>query len=225
MEYLPKRRWGTLEKKRDNIMIKAIDKQLKERRMMRSLEKFVGEKRFNATAGNPVKETLLKLNLPDHKSILTDSKEYIKMDMEVPGSNRLTRFIATCSYSIDIYKDIMKAQKGTKNMAADHLSILENPDLETLNEDAIRDSFPDEHLLAVQVREMAEDPWHADYVNFLVSKIIPHGLTYHLRKKFLLDIKHYIWNDPYLFNSCPDEIIRGCAFGKELQEILEHCHT
>ncbi|GJS33445.1 hypothetical protein Tco_0531827 [Tanacetum coccineum] len=42
MEYLPKRRWSTLEKKRANIMIKAIDKQLKERRTMRSLKKFVG---------------------------------------------------------------------------------------------------------------------------------------------------------------------------------------
>ncbi|GKA45277.1 hypothetical protein Tco_0738073 [Tanacetum coccineum] len=38
--------------------------------------------RFNTTAGNPIKEILLKLNLPNHKSILTDSKEYIKMDME-----------------------------------------------------------------------------------------------------------------------------------------------
>ncbi|GJS71377.1 hypothetical protein Tco_0704218 [Tanacetum coccineum] len=41
MEYLPKRRWSTLEKKRSNIMIKAIDKHLKERRMMRSLKKFI----------------------------------------------------------------------------------------------------------------------------------------------------------------------------------------
>ncbi|GKD85813.1 hypothetical protein Tco_1356967, partial [Tanacetum coccineum] len=46
MEYLPKRRWSTLEKKRDNIMIKAIDKQLKERRLIRSLEKFVGERHY-----------------------------------------------------------------------------------------------------------------------------------------------------------------------------------
>ncbi|GKE35546.1 hypothetical protein Tco_1454868 [Tanacetum coccineum] len=46
MEYLPKRRWSTLEKKRANIMIKAIDKQLKERRLMRSLEKFVGERHY-----------------------------------------------------------------------------------------------------------------------------------------------------------------------------------
>ncbi|GJX67328.1 reverse transcriptase domain-containing protein [Tanacetum coccineum] len=103
--------------------------------------------------------------------------------------------------------------------------LLENPDLETLSDDAIRDSFPDEHLMAVQVREMAEDPWYADYVNFLVSKIIPHRLTYHLRKKFLSDIKHYIRDDPYLFKSCPDGIIRRGVFGKELQEILEHCHT
>nr|GEY32021.1 hypothetical protein [Tanacetum cinerariifolium] len=37
-------------------------------------------------------------------------KEYIKKDVEVPGSSKLTRFIAICSYSTDIYKDIKKAQ-------------------------------------------------------------------------------------------------------------------
>nr|GEU38180.1 hypothetical protein [Tanacetum cinerariifolium] len=40
MEYLPKRIWSTLEKKRAHCMIKDINKLLKERRMMRSLEKF-----------------------------------------------------------------------------------------------------------------------------------------------------------------------------------------
>ncbi|GJT38720.1 hypothetical protein Tco_0938585 [Tanacetum coccineum] len=30
--------------------------------------------RFDTSAGNPVKEILLKLNLPDHRSILMDSK-------------------------------------------------------------------------------------------------------------------------------------------------------
>ncbi|GKE91211.1 hypothetical protein Tco_1572306, partial [Tanacetum coccineum] len=42
MTYLPKRRWRNLEKKRAHFMIKYINKLLKERRMMRSLEKFVG---------------------------------------------------------------------------------------------------------------------------------------------------------------------------------------
>ncbi|GJU65829.1 hypothetical protein Tco_1247664 [Tanacetum coccineum] len=38
--------------------------------------------RFDTPAGNPVKKILLKLNLSDHMSILTDSKEYLKMVME-----------------------------------------------------------------------------------------------------------------------------------------------
>ncbi|GJV28130.1 hypothetical protein Tco_1384578 [Tanacetum coccineum] len=46
MEYLPKRKWSTLEKKRADIMIKEINKQLKERRLMKSLEKFVGGRHY-----------------------------------------------------------------------------------------------------------------------------------------------------------------------------------
>nr|GEX18969.1 hypothetical protein [Tanacetum cinerariifolium] len=46
MEYLPQRRWSSLEKKKAHIMIKAIDKQLKERRMMRSFEKFVSGRHY-----------------------------------------------------------------------------------------------------------------------------------------------------------------------------------
>nr|GEY46035.1 hypothetical protein [Tanacetum cinerariifolium] len=42
MKYLPKRRWNTLEKKRAHCMIKDINKLFMKRRMMRSLEKFVG---------------------------------------------------------------------------------------------------------------------------------------------------------------------------------------
>ncbi|GKB32872.1 hypothetical protein Tco_0872273 [Tanacetum coccineum] len=43
--------------------------------------------RFYTLAGNPVKEILLKLNLPDHRLILTDSKEHIKRDMETMGTH------------------------------------------------------------------------------------------------------------------------------------------
>ncbi|GJR26036.1 hypothetical protein Tco_1102268 [Tanacetum coccineum] len=38
--------------------------------------------RFNTTAGNHVKKILLKLNLSDHRLILMDSKEYLKMVIE-----------------------------------------------------------------------------------------------------------------------------------------------
>ncbi|GJT31580.1 hypothetical protein Tco_0921999 [Tanacetum coccineum] len=42
MDYLPKRRWSKLDRRRSRIMIKAIDQQLFERRLIRNLEKFVG---------------------------------------------------------------------------------------------------------------------------------------------------------------------------------------
>ncbi|GJW41983.1 hypothetical protein Tco_0070782 [Tanacetum coccineum] len=42
MDYLPKRHWSNLEMKRSRIMVKAIDKLLFERSLMRNLENFVG---------------------------------------------------------------------------------------------------------------------------------------------------------------------------------------
>nr|GEW95564.1 hypothetical protein [Tanacetum cinerariifolium] len=42
MDFLPKRRWSTLDRQRSRIMIKVIDKFLLQIRLMRSLEKFVG---------------------------------------------------------------------------------------------------------------------------------------------------------------------------------------
>ncbi|GJR63294.1 hypothetical protein Tco_1505456 [Tanacetum coccineum] len=108
MEYLPQTIWRKSDRERAAAMIQAIDKQLKSRRIMRSLKRFVGGRpysnpmiqpepkgstqgypldsvevlRFNIIAGNPVKEILLKLNLPDHRLIITDSKGQIKMEME-----------------------------------------------------------------------------------------------------------------------------------------------
>nr|GEY11972.1 hypothetical protein [Tanacetum cinerariifolium] len=57
IEYLLKRRWSTLEKKRAHCMIKDINKMLKERRMMRSLEKFVGG-RLYGTDLRPLQRTI-----------------------------------------------------------------------------------------------------------------------------------------------------------------------
>ncbi|GJT46578.1 hypothetical protein Tco_0955293 [Tanacetum coccineum] len=46
MDYLPKRRWSNLDRKRSRITIKVIDQQLFERRLMRNLEKFVGGREY-----------------------------------------------------------------------------------------------------------------------------------------------------------------------------------
>nr|GEW06641.1 putative reverse transcriptase domain-containing protein [Tanacetum cinerariifolium] len=75
IQYLPQTIWRRSDKDRAATMIQSIDKQLKTRRIMWSLEKFVGSRlKIHTQAGNPVKEILLKLNLPDHR-ILKDGGE------------------------------------------------------------------------------------------------------------------------------------------------------
>ncbi|GJV10214.1 reverse transcriptase domain-containing protein [Tanacetum coccineum] len=44
------------------------------------------------------------------------------------------------------------------------------------------------------------------------------------KKKFFKDVKHYFWDDPYLFCTCADQIIRRCVHGQEALEILKACH-
>jgi len=46
----------------------------------------------------------------------------------------------------------------------------------------IIDTFPDEHLLQIQVRKI---PWYAHIVNYLVSEIVPSEYNFNARKKFL----------------------------------------
>ncbi|GJZ70510.1 hypothetical protein Tco_0634060 [Tanacetum coccineum] len=55
-------------------------------------------------AGNPVKEILLKLNLPDHRSIITDSKVTPTKHGRMTKPYLSFRFIANC-FILGIYKD------------------------------------------------------------------------------------------------------------------------
>nr|GFA09101.1 reverse transcriptase domain-containing protein [Tanacetum cinerariifolium] len=44
------------------------------------------------------------------------------------------------------------------------------------------------------------------------------------KKKFFKDVKHYFWDDPYLFRICAVQIIRRCVHEQESFEILKACH-
>ncbi|GJY41239.1 hypothetical protein Tco_0428509, partial [Tanacetum coccineum] len=46
MEYLPQTVWRNVDRERAGAMIQAIDQQLRNRRIMRSLEKFVGGRSY-----------------------------------------------------------------------------------------------------------------------------------------------------------------------------------
>ncbi|GJZ56357.1 reverse transcriptase domain-containing protein [Tanacetum coccineum] len=45
------------------------------------------------------------------------------------------------------------------------------------------------------------------------------------KNMFFKDVKHYFWDDPFLFKICADQVIRRCMHGKEALDILEACHN
>ncbi|GKB21292.1 hypothetical protein Tco_0855215 [Tanacetum coccineum] len=67
--------------------------------------------RFNTTAGNPVKKILLKLNLSDHRSILTDLKFDNHQPPETPEVTPFVEskeWIETNNELYTIMEDFMK---------------------------------------------------------------------------------------------------------------------
>ncbi|GJR82902.1 reverse transcriptase domain-containing protein [Tanacetum coccineum] len=51
------------------------------------------------------------------------------------------------------------------------------------------------------------------------------GMSTQQKNKFFKDVKHYFWDDPFLFKICADQVIRRCVHGKEALDILEACHN
>nr|GEW99914.1 hypothetical protein [Tanacetum cinerariifolium] len=80
------------------------------------------------------------------------------------------------AFDIEI-KDI----KGTENVAADHLSRIEKE--ETSDDSKVDDNFLGETLMEINTKD---DPWFANFANYLVSDIILKGMTYQQKKFFSL---------------------------------------
>ncbi|CAL9024906.1 unnamed protein product, partial [Prunus brigantina] len=101
----------------------------------------------------------------------------------------------------------IRDKKGSENVVADHLSRLVDENHGDGKILPLNESFPDEQLFVIQDKE----PWYADFVNYLASGVIRDDLTFQERKKFFSMVKHYMWDEPYLFKYCPDQIIRRCV--------------
>ncbi|GJY46772.1 reverse transcriptase domain-containing protein [Tanacetum coccineum] len=115
--------------------------------------------------------------------------------------------------------------KGAENLAADHLSRLENPHENELDPKEINESFPLETLNVVTFRGDSSTPWFADFANYHAGKFVVKGMSTQQKNKFFKDVKHYFWDDPFLFKICADQVIRRCVHGKEALDILEACHN
>ncbi|GKD07783.1 reverse transcriptase domain-containing protein [Tanacetum coccineum] len=72
---------------------------------------------------------------------------------------------------------IIHDKKGAENLAADHLSRLENPHQSELEKKEIMETFPLETLGMVTFRGDASTPWFADFSNYHAGNCVVKGMS------------------------------------------------
>nr|GEW11815.1 reverse transcriptase domain-containing protein [Tanacetum cinerariifolium] len=89
----------------------------------------------------------------------------------------------------------------------------------------INETFPLETLNVVSFRGDSSTPWFAHFANYHAGNFVLKGMSSQQKNKFFKDVKHYFWDDPFLFKICADQVIRRCVHGQEAIEILTACHN
>ncbi|GKA10787.1 reverse transcriptase domain-containing protein [Tanacetum coccineum] len=89
--------------------------------------------------------------------------------------------------------------KGAENLAADHLSRLENPHKNELDPKEINEKFPLETLSSIAFLD-ASTPWFADIANYHAGNFVIKGMSTQQKRKFFKDVKPYCWEDPFCLN-------------------------
>ena len=126
---------------------------------------------------------------------------------------QLTRWIILCQE----FNLTIKDKKRVEKVVANHLSrLVSKTNSEGL---PIGDTFPNE-----QIFTLAHFPWYEDIVNYLVTRQIPSQWTSQQKRKFLVDIKKYYFDDPYLFKYYPDQLLRRCVSNDNQIGVLTFCH-
>ncbi|GJU05500.1 reverse transcriptase domain-containing protein [Tanacetum coccineum] len=121
----------------------------------------------------------------------------------------------------------IRDNKRLRISPSDHLSRLEKSASDKLKEKKnkeINEAFPLETLGSIALQDQST-PWFADFANYHAGKFVIKGMTSQQKNKFFKDVKHYFWDDPFLFKICADQVIRRCVSGQEALDILKACHS
>ncbi|GKB59686.1 reverse transcriptase domain-containing protein [Tanacetum coccineum] len=73
---------------------------------------------------------------------------------------------------------IIRDKKGEENLAADHLSRLENSHQDVLENKEITETFPPETLGMVTFRGDSSTPWFAEIANYHARNFIVKGMSF-----------------------------------------------
>ncbi|KAK8926414.1 hypothetical protein KSP39_PZI018814 [Platanthera zijinensis] len=122
----------------------------------------------------------------NHAVIVFTDHSALKYLLSKPDAKpRLIRWILLLQeFDLEI-----RDKKGAENLAADHLSRLENPDLDMLNETFINDSFPDERLFNIS---SSPTPCQVEVVNRELKRILEKTVSTS-RKDWSLKLNDALW--------------------------------
>nr|GEY04776.1 reverse transcriptase domain-containing protein [Tanacetum cinerariifolium] len=129
-----------------------------------------------------------------------------------------------CSYLIMNKSIVYIDHSALKELCCRPSFIFKKPIRECFYPKEINETFPLESLNKVAHQDPST-PWFADFTNYHAWKFIIKGMTTQQKQKFFKDARHYFWDDPYLFRTCLDQIIRRCVAVKEAINILNACHN
>ncbi|GJT00009.1 reverse transcriptase domain-containing protein [Tanacetum coccineum] len=151
-------------------------------------------------------------------------------DNELIATRLVTGWIEVDRAKVDVIAKLphptsVKGFRRVENLAADHLSRLENPHQDVLENKEITKTFPLETLGMVTFHGDSSTSWFADIGNYHAGIFIVKGMSSQQKKKFFKDVKQYFWDDPFLFKICAYQVIRWCVYGQEAVDILTPCHN
>ncbi|GKA73129.1 reverse transcriptase domain-containing protein [Tanacetum coccineum] len=98
--------------------------------------------------------------------------------------------------------------KGAENLAADHLSRLENPYENVLDPKEVNDKFPLETLHMVTFRGDSSTPWFADYANYQAGNFIVRiqGRRFDAPRAIISDRGTHFCNDQFAKDKLDDAL-------------------
>jgi len=113
----------------------------------------------------------------------------------------------------------IRDRSGAQNLVVDHLSRIKRS---TDDASSIWDNFPDESLLTLS---SFPSPWFGNIVNYLTASLFPPLASKAQCDKLKSDARYYIWDDPYLWKMCSDQVTRRCILDHEIDSVLKFCHS
>ena len=68
-------------------------------------------------------------------------------------------------------------------------------------------------------------PWYADIVNYLVIGQLPSQWSPKDKKRFLVEVKQFYFDNPHLFKYCLNQVMRRCVSNEEQNDVINFCHS